>query len=203
MYVLTRSYRYALDTDPKSSHALASQIGGRCHLISISQDDKGKVEQVYATQDPELENIALYEFGGLFTNKARYLLFGVVKGCLMVWDRQSGDIVHGLNHGEGTDLSLGYTIRCQTDRDLHVFLDQSIQAVSVSTFHDDMDMCRQLTRYLVVVRWQPICGRPCPNGNTSGTTVLVRPASGLTVTRADNVTGVDVICCRFPSALRC
>ena len=104
---LTFEYSYGLDTDAKTSHTLASQVGGRCHLINISPDDKGKVEQVYTVQDPEITNEAVYEFEGLFANRAQSLLFGVVKGCIMVWDKKSGDVTYGLNHGEGTDLNLG------------------------------------------------------------------------------------------------
>lgn len=76
-------------------------------MVNISQDDaKGKVEQVYVSKDTDLQTGASYDFGALFANRGRSLLFGVTRGCIMVWDRKSGEITHGLNHGEGTDFNL-------------------------------------------------------------------------------------------------
>lgn len=93
-----------MDVDPRGDHALATQIGGRSHLVKISQDDqKGKVEQVYAVKDSDLQDTS-YDFGALFANRGRSLLFGVTRGCVMVWDKKSGEVVHGLIHGDGTDF---------------------------------------------------------------------------------------------------
>ena len=86
---------------------LAAQTGGKSHLVNISQDDqKGKTEQVYSLKDPDQEPGASYDFGALFVSRGQRILFGDVRGCIMVWDRTKGEIVHGLNHGEGWLLNL-------------------------------------------------------------------------------------------------
>jgi hypothetical protein len=101
------SDRYALDVDPKGSHTLAVQLGGKSHLVNIAQDDhKGKVEQVYAMNESDAHAEAVsYDFGAYFTGRGQRILFGVVRGCIMVWDRKSAEIVYGLNHGEGRLLN--------------------------------------------------------------------------------------------------
>lgn len=93
--------RSSLDVDSKGSHALAAQTAG-CILVNIGQaDGKGSVEQAYTLTDPELLSAVSYDFGALFATRGLMLLFGTYQGCIMVWDRASGDIVHGLYHGEG------------------------------------------------------------------------------------------------------
>ncbi len=100
---LTFEIRSGLDVDPKGTHVLAAQTGGRAHLVNISQDDlKGKVQQVYASSDPELQGDLSYDFGALFINGGASLLFGCVRGCILAWDRAGGEVVYGLQHGEGT-----------------------------------------------------------------------------------------------------
>ncbi|THG98048.1 hypothetical protein EW026_g4079 [Hermanssonia centrifuga] len=104
-YTFMKSKVSTLDMDPKGTHVLAAQAGGRAHLVNVSgEDDKGKVEKIYATQDPDYENDLSYDFGALFANRGVYLLFGNVRGCIMVWDRSSGDIVHGLHHGDDNSI---------------------------------------------------------------------------------------------------
>ncbi|KAI0093788.1 hypothetical protein BDY19DRAFT_918959 [Irpex rosettiformis] len=100
-YSFLKSKVCALDVDPRGNHALATQTGGKSHLVNISQDDqKGKIEQVYFLKDPEQEPGTVFDFGALFASRGQRVLFGAARGCIMVWDRTSGNIVHGLNHGE-------------------------------------------------------------------------------------------------------
>jgi hypothetical protein len=62
----------------------------------MKQDDrKGKVEQIYATKETSGG-----EYGASFTSNGQFILFGCGDGCVLVWDKK-GDIVCGLNHGEG------------------------------------------------------------------------------------------------------
>lgn len=90
-----------LDIDPKGTHALAAQTAG-CILVNIGGGDgKGNVEQAYTLKDPELQSAATFGFAALFATRGLSLLFGTVQGCVMVWDRASGDVVHGLYIGEG------------------------------------------------------------------------------------------------------
>ncbi len=114
--------------DPKGTHVLAAQAGGRAHLVNVSgEDDKGKVEKIYATQDPDYENDLSYDFGALFANRGVYLLFGNVRGCIMVWDRSSGDIVHGLHHGDGKFYCIDVLLMCLIKRHLQITLSQQLQ----------------------------------------------------------------------------
>ena len=93
--------RCSLDINPKETHALAAQLGGRAHLVNISQEDqKGKVEQVYSSSDPELQG-ANWDFGARFANGGSTLVFGCISGSVLVWDRNTGTIVHALQQGEG------------------------------------------------------------------------------------------------------
>ena len=85
--------RCSLDINPKETHALAAQLGGRAHLVNISQEDqKGKVEQVYSSSDPELQG-ANWDFGARFANggstlflltKVQHLAPGMTKPSPMV-----------------------------------------------------------------------------------------------------------------------
>ncbi|KAI0345067.1 hypothetical protein BDW22DRAFT_1370783 [Trametopsis cervina] len=100
-YSFMKSKVYTLDVDPRGSHALAAQTGGRSHLVNISQDDqKGKVEQVYTLKESDPQTDVSYDFGAMFAARGQRLLFGAAQGCIMVWDRKSGEVIHGLVHGE-------------------------------------------------------------------------------------------------------
>ncbi|KAI0763660.1 hypothetical protein BC629DRAFT_1596860 [Irpex lacteus] len=100
-YSFMKSQVFALDVDPRGNHALAAQTGGKSHLVNISQDDqKGKIEQVYFLKDPDSEPGAAYDFGAFFASRGQRILFGTTRGCIMIWDRSNGNVVHGLNHGE-------------------------------------------------------------------------------------------------------
>ena len=93
--------RCSLDVDSKETRALAAQAGGRAHLVNISSEDsKGKVEQVYASSDPEVQG-ADYGFGAWFANGGSTILFGCLDGSVLVWDRFSAAVVHALQYGEG------------------------------------------------------------------------------------------------------
>ncbi|GJE88033.1 WD40-repeat-containing domain protein [Phanerochaete sordida] len=94
-----RSKVVTLDVDPRGMHALAAQAGS-CYLVNITQEGHGNVEQAYSSKDADVQSSAAYDFGALFAARGAALLFGSMHGCVMVWDRASGAIVHGLNHGE-------------------------------------------------------------------------------------------------------
>lgn len=105
--------------------------------MNIAQDDKkGKVEQVYSVKDADLQTGVSYDFGALFASRGKALLFGVTRGCIMVWDRASGEIVHGLNHGEGT---------------------RSVQSLRLSPFNRSFHMARR-------PRYPGCCGKWCRIG---------------------------------------
>ena len=89
--------------DPKGTHALAAQTGGRAHLVNITADDatRGQVQQVYAASEPELQGELSYEFGALFTSGGAALLFGCARGCVLAWDRAKAEVAYGLQHAEG------------------------------------------------------------------------------------------------------
>lgn len=86
--------------------------------MNISQDDqKGKIEQVYFLKDPDSEPGAAYDFGAFFASRGQRILFGTTRGCIMIWDRSNGNVVHGLNHGEGKVFDFGLLLD-MTDRRL-------------------------------------------------------------------------------------
>lgn len=121
-------YRYALDVNPFGSQALVAQTGGRAHLVSVNQiDRKGTIEQVYAIKEENILSEMTHEFGALFANGGRAVLYGSMNGCVLVWDKSEGNIVCGLDHCEGrTDM-------CSVMRS-HVLwvVDDIIQAIAVS-----------------------------------------------------------------------
>jgi hypothetical protein len=79
-----------------------AQTGGRAHLVGIKQDDsKGKIEQVYAIKDEDIVSKMRHEFGAVFANQGRMVLFGSTNGCVLVWDKNNGNVVCGLDHCEG------------------------------------------------------------------------------------------------------
>ena len=103
--------RCALDVDPEGSHALIAQGNGCSILVSISQSDgKGDVVQAYSVKEPDLPGAVSYEFGALFARRGMAILYGVIEGCILVWDRASGEIVHGLNHGDGTFRDISFLV---------------------------------------------------------------------------------------------
>lgn len=71
------------------------------HLVGIRQDDnKGKIEQVYALKDSEhMQNVS-YESGVVFVSKSQLLVYGCADGCSLVWDKDNAEPVYGLDHGE-------------------------------------------------------------------------------------------------------
>ena len=72
--------------------------------MNITQEGHGNVEQAYSSTDADVQRSAAYDFGALFAARGAALLFGSVHGCVLVWDRVSGAVVHGLYHGEGAKL---------------------------------------------------------------------------------------------------
>ena len=57
-------------------------------------DHKGKIEQVYATNGDENKQ----GVGAVFANSCRSVLFGMMDGNLLVWDKSKGEIIYGLDH---------------------------------------------------------------------------------------------------------
>ncbi|KAI0792740.1 hypothetical protein C8Q75DRAFT_579545 [Abortiporus biennis] len=92
----------SLDVEtPRGAHALATLNNSRVQLVKVLQDDhKATVEQTYLTQDNDKLGFVSYDFGAVFANKNEDVLFGAVRGCIIVWDRNSGEIVSGLAHPE-------------------------------------------------------------------------------------------------------
>ena len=83
---------------------MVSLTGGRAQLVTIKQDDqRGVVEQTFTLQNPELQNNASYEFGVSFANRHQTVLFGSTRGCVMVWDRSSAEVISGFSHAPGED----------------------------------------------------------------------------------------------------
>lgn len=121
-------YRYALDVNPFGSQALVAQTGGRAHLVSVNQiDRKGTIEQVYAIKEENILSEMTHEFGALFANGGRAVLYGSINGCVLVWDKSKGNIVCGLDHCEGrTDLY----VFCDAISCMWV-VDDIIQAIAV------------------------------------------------------------------------
>lgn len=79
-----------------------AQSGGRAHLVSIKQNDnKGKIEQVYAIKDEGIISKMKHEFGAVFASQGQTVLFGSVEGCVLVWDKNKGNILFALDHCEG------------------------------------------------------------------------------------------------------
>lgn len=95
-------HRLTLDVNSSGNLALVAQTGGRAHLVGIKQNDsRGKVEQVYAIKDEEIVPKLKHEFGAMFANQGQMVLFGCMNGCVLVWDKNKGNVVCGLDHCEG------------------------------------------------------------------------------------------------------
>jgi hypothetical protein len=74
--------------------------------VSIRQDDyKGKIEQAYAIKDSDTPQTN-YDFGAVFSSGGQAVLFGNMDGCVLVWDKDKGDVVVGLDHGKGENDNL-------------------------------------------------------------------------------------------------
>ncbi|KDQ59674.1 hypothetical protein JAAARDRAFT_175136 [Jaapia argillacea MUCL 33604] len=104
-YSFFKSKVYSLDVNLQGTHGLLAQSGGRAHLVGILQDDlKGKVAQVYVSKDTDIQLNANYDFGAVFTGSSQTVLFGVYQGCVLAWDKDRGEIVGGLDHGEDVSV---------------------------------------------------------------------------------------------------
>lgn len=100
-----------MSLDVEGRNTLVALAGGRSQLLTISSDDhKGTIEQTYYLGDPELQSNALYDFGALFANRSQAIIYGAVRGCLMVWDRSTADVSYGMAHGEN-DQVLAISVR--------------------------------------------------------------------------------------------
>ncbi|EGN96272.1 hypothetical protein SERLA73DRAFT_185932 [Serpula lacrymans var. lacrymans S7.3] len=100
-YTFLKSKVHSIDVISAGSQALVSQIGGRSHLVGITQDDhKGKIEQVYAIKEGDLPLRSCHDFGAIFASRGRTVLFGSMDGYVLIWDKSKGEIIRGLDHGE-------------------------------------------------------------------------------------------------------
>ena len=88
-----------------------SLTGGRAQLVAIKQDEqRGVVEQTFAPQKLELGENVSYDFGVAFANRHQNVLFGDIRGCVMVWDRNKAEVVSGFSHAEGECFCGRYAI---------------------------------------------------------------------------------------------
>jgi len=101
LYNVFKARICGIDVLPTGTHALVSQQVGRAHLVAISQDEnRGKVMQVY-TVEPDLQADAVYDANALFVGHNDAVLYGSARGYLFAWDKASGRVLCGLDHGEG------------------------------------------------------------------------------------------------------
>ncbi|KAH8100194.1 WD40-repeat-containing domain protein [Cristinia sonorae] len=103
--IYSKSLIASLDTDARGSLGLTALADGRCELVNIRLDaNKGSVEQTFsvkdAVKDAELADSFAHDFGASFVSNGQNIIFGSVRGCVMVWDCGSGDVVYGLCHTE-------------------------------------------------------------------------------------------------------
>ncbi|TFK46371.1 hypothetical protein OE88DRAFT_1667698 [Heliocybe sulcata] len=96
-YAFFKTKVYHLDVNVPGTHALVAHNGGQCHLVGIKEDDhRGKVERAYMLKDKN----ATYNFGAIFANADKSVLWGVLEGCALVWDRTTAEVACGLDHGD-------------------------------------------------------------------------------------------------------
>ena len=83
---------------------LVGQEGGKASLITLRLNEcKGSVERTYTSA--KLQAMTTPGFPAVFATNGQAVLYGIVNGCALVWDRKKGAIVYGLKHPEGTHLN--------------------------------------------------------------------------------------------------
>ncbi|KAH7914068.1 WD40-repeat-containing domain protein [Hygrophoropsis aurantiaca] len=123
-YAFLKLQVHGLDVNSQGNQVLVSQSGGRAHLIGIQKsDNKGKVEQVYTTKDGEPNTDQRQNFTASFSSTGRTVLFGCTDNHVLVWDKNKGDVVCGLDHGE----------------------DETVQAVATFDHNSRIDSCQIVT----------------------------------------------------------
>lgn len=92
---------------------LVTRSGGFAHLVSFSDDRKGKTEREYSLKQ---EAPGATEHGAVFTNTENQIVaFGTAEGCLLLWEKNK--VVGALEHGEdaavqAVAVSFVYKIFC-------------------------------------------------------------------------------------------
>ncbi|KAI0309478.1 WD40-repeat-containing domain protein [Amylostereum chailletii] len=101
-YAFFKTAVQRIEVTSSASHALVGQTGGHAHLVGIVQDEnRGNIERGYMIKEPELLAKATYEFGATFVGKQERVVFGSTDGYVLVWDKDTAEILYGLDHGEG------------------------------------------------------------------------------------------------------
>jgi hypothetical protein len=103
--------RTSIDVDDNERHALIVQAGGIARVVGINQDDgKGKIEKEFSCEELETQT----GFRAVFVQRGQFVLFGCVDGCSLLWDRNNGEVIVALDHGEGVDVHFYRLQTCLT-----------------------------------------------------------------------------------------
>ncbi|KAI0032342.1 hypothetical protein K488DRAFT_70709 [Vararia minispora EC-137] len=97
-YAFFKSEVRSISVSLDGRHALISQSDGCAALVSVVESNRGKVERLYAVKDPALS--AIFAYPAHFAARDDRVLWGCAGGFVLVWDRVSGEIVRGLDHGD-------------------------------------------------------------------------------------------------------
>lgn len=82
---------------PNGTYLLAGQKGGTAYLIRHSEN-KGTVEKTYTVEKHEDTDGSST---ALFATKGQAVVFGVIDGSILVWNRKKATVVYGLKHPPG------------------------------------------------------------------------------------------------------
>lgn len=104
----------------------------------MQSDDRGKIQQVYATKfrASDMQEVR-HSFSGVFACMGKVVLFGDTEGFVLVWDKLNGDILCALYHCEGAKHLIGTSVFAD------VFVDDVIQAAAVSSIIDLLTLAEQ------------------------------------------------------------
>lgn len=90
----------SIDVHPTGTYLLVAQEGGRAHLVTLRpSENKGVIERTYTSE--KIQKLTQKGFAAVFATKGQAVLYGIVNGCVLVWDRKKEIIVYGLKHPEG------------------------------------------------------------------------------------------------------
>ncbi|TCD70598.1 hypothetical protein EIP91_002628 [Steccherinum ochraceum] len=103
--IYTKAHIVSVDADPRGQLGLIALADGRCELVNIRLDaNKGSVEQTYTAKDKNLPGPLMHGFAPSFTNNGTCVSFGSVRGCVLVWNKTSGEIQYGFKHNDEDEL---------------------------------------------------------------------------------------------------
>lgn len=74
---------------------------GDAHVLRIAKDEKIARERTLPPDGPARADVALGAFGGVFGGAAGAVLLGARARCALLWAREKGAAVAGLEHAEG------------------------------------------------------------------------------------------------------